>query len=91
MSNEELRERFGVTADQLDAWADEYESADWSRMRFGEVINGRPRVSDEPLDSITVKIPRSRVMAMKRMQQETGVTRSEFVRRAIDHELMALA
>lgn len=91
MSNEELRERFGVTADQLDAWADEYESADWSRMRFGEVINGRPRVSDEPLDSITVKIPHSRVMAMKRMQQETGVTRSEFVRRAIDHELMALA
>ncbi|WP_165171323.1 toxin-antitoxin system antitoxin subunit [Adlercreutzia sp. ZJ242] len=91
MSNEELRERFGVTAEQLDAWADEYESADWSHMRFGEVINGRPRVSDEPLDSITVKIPRSRTVAMKRVQQETGMTRSEFVRRAIDHELMALS
>lgn len=51
MSNDELHERFGVTGEQLDAWADEYESADWSQMRFGEVIKGRPKFSDEPLDS----------------------------------------
>lgn len=68
MSNEKLYEKFGVTAEQLDTWADEYESTDWSHMRFGEIISGRPRISDEPLDSITVKIPHSRTMAMKRMQ-----------------------
>ncbi|WP_165247977.1 hypothetical protein [Adlercreutzia sp. ZJ141] len=67
MSNKELYDRFGVTAEQLDTWADEYESADWSHMRFGEVINGRPKISDKPLDSITVKVPRSRTVAMKRM------------------------
>ncbi len=90
-NSEKLRERFGVTGEQLDAWAGEYEGADWSHMRFGEVVNGRPRIADEPLDSITVRIPRSRILAMKQMQAEHGITKSEFVRRAIDHELMAMA
>lgn len=47
VTDEELHEKFGVTGDQLDAWADEYESEDWSHMRFAEVIKGRPRFSDE--------------------------------------------
>ena len=91
MSNDELHERFGVTGEQLDAWADEYESADWSQMRFGEVIKGRPEFSDEPLDSITVRIPHSRIVAMSRVQKEKGITKSEFVRDAIDNELMSMA
>ncbi len=91
MSNEELHEKFGVTAEELDAWADEYESADWSHMRFGKIVSGRPRVAEEPLDSITVRIPHSRVVAMKRIQQESGITKSDFVRRAIDNELMSMA
>ena len=91
MKSNDMHEKFGVSTEQLDAWADEYENADWSRMRFGEITNGRPRIADKPLDSITVKIPRSRTVAMRRMQQQTGMTRSEFVRQAIDHELMSLA
>ena len=90
MSGDDLRQRFGVTGDQLDEWAGEYEGDDWSHMRFGEIINGRPRLSDEPLDSITVKVPHSRAVAMGRVQQETGMTKSEFVRRAIDNELLAM-
>ena len=43
MSEDELNRKFGVTDEQLNEWADEYESADWSNMRFGEVISGRPR------------------------------------------------
>ena len=91
MNREELHEKFGVTSEQLDTWADEYESEDWSHMRFGEVTIGRPRIADEPLDSITVKVPHSRAVAMKRVQQEKGITKSDFVRRAIDRELMAMA
>lgn len=91
MTNEELHEKFGVTSEQLDAWADEYESADWSHMRFGAVTAGRPRITDEPLDSITVKIPHSRALALKRIQQERGITKSDFVRKAIDNELMAMS
>lgn len=91
MNSEELEKKFGVTSEQLDDWAGEYESDDWSQMRFGEVIVGRPRISDEPLDSITVKIPHSRAVALKRVQKEKGITKSDFVRSAIDHELMAMA
>lgn len=91
MKSNDMHEKFGVSTEQLDAWADEHENADWSHMRFSEIANGRPRIADEPLDSITVKIPRSRIIAMRRMQQRTGMTRSEFVRQAIDHELMSLA
>ncbi len=91
MNGEELHKKFGVTTEQLDAWADEYESDDWSHMRFGEIIVGRPKFSDEPLDSITVKVPHSRVVAIKRIQQEKGITKSDFIRRAIDHELMTIA
>ena len=91
MNNEELRQKFGVTGEQLDKWAGEYESVDWSHMRFGKIINGRPRMADEPFDSITVKVPHSRVVAMKKVQEETGITKSEFVRRAIDNELMAMS
>lgn len=68
MNNEELHRKFGVTGGQLDAWADEYERADWSHMRFGEITVGRPRISDEPFDSITVKIPHSRAVALKRVR-----------------------
>lgn len=87
MNEEELYKKFNVTGEQLDEWAAEYESQDWSHMRFGEVVNGRPKIADEPLESITVKIPHSRAVAIKKVQQETGITKSEFVRRAIDNEL----
>lgn len=91
MNNKELHEKFDVTAEQLDAWADEYEGADWSHMRFGAIVNGRPKVAEEPLDSITIRVPHSRVVAMKKIQQESGMTKSDFVRRAIDNELMSMA
>lgn len=90
-TNDELREHFGVTGEQLDAWADEYESDDWSHMAFGEIIQGRPRLANEPLDTIAIKIPRSRSNAIKRIQEETGITRSAFIRQAIEHELVSMS
>lgn len=90
MTNEELHKKFGVTADQLDKWANEYESSDWSHMRFGKVVNGRPHIADEPLDTITVKIPHSRLVAINALQKKKGITKSEFVRQAIDNELLAI-
>lgn len=39
MNNDELRKKFGVTGEQLDAWANEYEGVDWSHMRFGDIVD----------------------------------------------------
>lgn len=91
MNNEELHEKFGVTSEQLDSWAEEYESGDWSQMEFGEVIQGRPKVFNEPLETITVKVPHSRIVAMRKISEEKGTSRSDFIRKAIDNELLAEA
>lgn len=91
MNTDELHERFGVTTGQLDAWADEYETGDWSHMRFGDIVQGRPRISVEPLELVSVKVPHSRVVALKKLADESGITKSELVRRAIDNELVSLA
>lgn len=87
MSEEKILEKFGVTAAELDARAAEYESSDWSGMEFGPITPGRPRSYGERLDTITVRIPHSRVLAMQQVGTESGISRSAFIRRAIDHEL----
>ena len=91
LSEQELLARFNVTAEQLDEWADEYENTDWTHMRFGRVRVGRPPLTNEDLTSVTVKIPESRATALDRIQAQTGITKSEFIRRAIDHELIRQA
>lgn len=91
MSSEELNKKFGVTDEQLEAWATEYESQDWSSMKFGESTPGRPKLYDEDMEIITIKVPHSRIVAMKKAAEQNGISRSEFIRRAIDHELSAIA
>ena len=91
MSEETLHEQFGVTAEELEKRAAEYEQDDWSDMQFGTTIVGRPVICDDAMQTIAVKVPRSRIEAMKRVQEERGITRSEFVRAAIDHELVELS
>ena len=90
LTNGEIRERFGVTGAQLDEWAAEYESGDWSGMRFGAPAPGRPRMYGEPMETITVKVPRSRIAALRRAAERLGISRSELVRQAIDRELVAV-
>ncbi|HIW77218.1 MULTISPECIES: toxin-antitoxin system antitoxin subunit [Gordonibacter] len=88
MSND-VHNKFGITAEELDERAAEYESENWSHMEFGEIVKGRPKLYDEKMDTIVVKVPHSRVVAMKRVTSQQGGTRSDFVRRAIDNELIA--
>jgi predicted DNA binding CopG/RHH family protein len=91
MKKEELHEKFGVTGEQLDTWAAEYENESWDKMSFGKIIQGRPRIYDEELKTITVKVPVSRVAAIQNAANKNGISRSEFVRQAIDNELMAVS
>jgi len=89
MINEELHKKFGVTDEQLDEWALDYENASWDKMSFSKIIQGRPRLSNEDLKPITVKIPASRVAAIQYITSKTGISRSEFLRQAIDNEIIA--
>jgi predicted DNA binding CopG/RHH family protein len=91
MKTEELHKKFGVTDEQLDTWAAEYENESWDGMSFGKIIQGRPRLYDEELKTITVKVPASRIVAIQNAASKSGMSRSEFVRQAIDNELVAMS
>lgn len=70
MDSEELYNEFSVTPEQLNKWADEYESGDWSNMEFGKISKGCPRIADDPLESNMIKSPRSRLIATEKLQDE---------------------
>ncbi len=90
MNDERLCEEFGLTMAEVEAMASKVEAGDLSDFDASKVMEGRP-LEKEPMETISLKMPRSRVKAVKRMAEREGITRSEFVRRAIDNELVALA
>jgi len=91
MSQDKLYEKFGVNPEYLEASAAEYENPSWEKMQFGKITQGRPRVSDEPLRTVTVKVPESRIFAIKSAAEKRGVSRSAFLRQAIDNELISMS
>jgi predicted DNA binding CopG/RHH family protein len=91
MKKGELHKKFGVTDERLDAWAAEYENESWEGMKFGKIIQGRPRLYNEELKTITVKVPASRIAAIQDAANKSGMSRSEFLRQAIDNELATVS
>ena len=77
-----------VTAEKLDEWAGEFEKGVWPEGKT--VILGRPRLATEEVQSVTVKLPRSKVIALEEKAARMGVNRSEALREAVD-EFLALA
>ncbi len=90
MNDKQLIEEFGLSLDDVERIVAKIESGNLSDFDTSKVMEGRP-MEHEPMMTISLKIPRSRVRAVNRMAKEAGVSRSEFVRRAIDNELVALA
>ena len=79
-----------LTDDVLDQWADEAD-----RGEVGNLIivrpQGRPRTFAEELDTITFKLPHSLRLQLDAHAKSNGKTRSDFVRKAIEKELLASA
>ena len=90
MNKKELNEKFGITDEKIENWANEYEFSDWSDMEFSKPVYGRPRIFEEPMDRISVTLPRGAVVAMKDYCNEQNISRSELVRRAISRELASV-
>lgn len=89
MNDKELCEMFGTTLEDVERDVAKVEAGDYSSFDFTRVIMGSP-MQEERLKMISAPVGESRIAAMKRVTEEQGITRAEFVRRAIDHELMAL-
>ena len=74
-----------VTSEMLDEWADSFEKGKWPEGRT--VILGRPKLATEEVQSITVKLPKSKVMALEEKASQMGFNRSEALREAVDEFL----
>ncbi len=87
--DEEILASIGMTEADVDAIAEACESGDYSMWDGSRVFYGSPL--KEEMTTISIRLPKSRVAAIERVASKDGLSRSEFVRRAIDQELMETA
>lgn len=52
-------------------------------------VSGRPRVYDEDMETVSFRLPKSRIFAIGAVAESRGESRSEFIREAIDAALLA--
>ena len=78
-----------LTDEVLDSMAAEYEDETWSG--HGEVVRGRSRIFDEDMETVSFRIPKSRIAAIEAVAKKRGASKSEFFRDAIDQALLSQA
>lgn len=76
-----------MTDEAWDALAKEYEDGTWSGV--GEITPGRPRLYDEDMETVSFRLPRSRIAAIEAVTARRGESKSEFYRKAVDRQLLA--
>ena len=79
----------GLTDEMLNAMAAEYENGSWHGI--GKISAGRPRVFNEEMETVSFRIPKSRVAAIEAAAQRTGETKSDLFRSAVDRLLLSIA
>ena len=78
-----------LTDEMIDSMAREYEEGTWAG--HGEVSPGRPCLYDEDMETVSFRLPRSRIEAIETLTRRTGESKSTFFREAIDQALLAKA
>lgn len=76
-----------LTDELLDKLAEEYESGAW-KGDLGEVTRGRPKLCEEELETVSFRLPKSRIAAIEAVAKKRGQSKSEFLRQAVDRNLI---
>ena len=89
MDDKALLERIGMTEDEAEVRAAEYESGTWDASALGKPRRGRPSIADEEVRPYTVRFPVSLMAYVDARAREHGRCRSEELRRIVadDREL----
>ena len=85
-----MEKSFPLTDEEYDALAQEFEAGTWEGAGE-EVTLGRPKLFDEDMETVSFRLPLTRIHAVAAVTKRFGLTKSEFFRQAIDHELFALS
>ena len=86
MNTEDLEKKFNVTEEELDKLAEQYESGNWPEGHT--VLLGRPRISDEDLVSVTIKLPKTQLEAIDNGAKHEGKSRSAYMRNLLKLAMM---
>ena len=75
-----------ITDEELEREAEMWENDTWE----GHLTNiriGRPPLCDEELGTVTFKAPKSSIAAMERKAASQGMTKSQFLRAAMEQAI----
>lgn len=79
-----------LTDADFDVMANEYENGTWHE-KSADITPGRPKLYDEDMETVSFRLPRSRVEAVEAVTKRRGISKSEFYRRAVDRALVELS
>lgn len=86
MTNDELLERFGVTADQLDEWERDASCGKLPGVPAGKVLVGRPLKFGERTRQIGFKEPLHVVRAIDDRARQLKLARSDYLRSLVEKD-----
>lgn len=88
MKREKMNELLGMSEEELDREGKSYESDTWSGA-LKHVSPGRPRLYDDDMVTVSFRLSPAVQQAMVAASERLGISRSQFFRNAVEHELMA--
>lgn len=88
MKREDINDFLGVTEEDLDKEAEQYENDTWEGG-LTKASPGRPKLYDEEMRTVSFRVPASQQRAVAAASSQLGISRSEFFRNALEHELKA--
>lgn len=80
MNDKELLASIGMTEEEADTRANEYENDTWDETTLGKARRGRPSIADEEVKPFTIRFPVSLMAYVDERAKDHGRTRSEELR-----------
>jgi hypothetical protein len=75
-----------ITDEMMEQIADAFERGDWPGTE-SRIVQGRPLMFGEELQSVTFKAPARKVEAIDRKAASLNVSRSDYLRSLVDRDL----
>ncbi len=91
MNREEINALLGMSEEDLDKKAAEYENGTWDRSAFGKVQPGRPPLYDSAMGTISFKEQKSKIEQINMRAAKLKISRSDYMRQLVEKDLAALS
>ena len=87
MDREAINHMLGMSEEDLDKLADEFEEGTWNRSEYGKPGVGRPSVFGEVMRPVTFKETPSVIAAIDEKAKQLGCSRSDYLRTLVAKDL----